>query len=190
MDPIDQALQRTRVLKCQLGDRRALAELYLRHSRPLRYYLRRVLGRDDVEDVQQDVWLAVIRKLPRLRAPEAFVVWLYQIARRKALDRLADHRRAAPLAGRAGGDDAPIDPAAAAAAAADAESEFSPEDAARIHEALASVSPGHREVLTLRFMEDLSYDQIADVIGCAPGTVRSRLHYAKLALKQRLERCP
>ena len=56
-----------------------------------------MLNSDDVDDVQQEVWLTVIRRIGRLRAPEAFVIWLYQIARSKALNRLAD-RRHAPIA--------------------------------------------------------------------------------------------
>ena len=179
MDPIEQALQQALVVRCQLGDRRALEELFLRHNGPLGYYLRRMLSREEVADVQQDVWLAVVRRIGRLRAPAAFVVWLYQVARSKALDRLASRRASAvPLE-----DDepAPEDPAAGP------DPEFSPEDAARIHEELARLSPAHREVLLLRFMEDLSYEEIAAVTGWSPGTVRSRLHYGKLALRKRLE---
>src|ERR1051325_9778771 len=135
MDPIEQAVQRTLVVRCQLGERRALEELFLRHNRALGYYLRRMLNQDDVADVQQEVWLAVIRRIAQLRDPEAFVVWLYQIARNKALTRLADRHSLAPLED----DDPawePID---------DAEPEFSPADAARIHEELARLSSKHRE---------------------------------------------
>ncbi len=63
----------------------------------------------------------------------------------------------------------------------------SPSDAARIHEKIGKLSEKHREVLLLRFMEDLSYDEMAQIIGCTAGTVRSRLHYAKAALRTRLE---
>jgi RNA polymerase sigma-70 factor (ECF subfamily) len=69
----------------------------------------------------------------------------------------------------------------------DSEPQFSPSDAAWIHRELANLSEKHREVLLLRFMEDLSYDEMAQIIGCTAGTVRSRLHYAKLVLRTRLE---
>jgi RNA polymerase sigma-70 factor, ECF subfamily len=180
MDPIEQALHRTLVTRCQLGDRRALEDLFLRHSPRLGYYLRRMLSRDDVEDVQQEVWLTVIRRIGRLRSPEAFTIWLYQIARSKALNRLADRRMARSL----DHEDVPED------VADDQEPEFSAADAARIHEGLARLNPMHREVLVLRFMEDLSYEQIAEVVRCNTGTVRSRLHYAKRALLQQLEEPP
>jgi RNA polymerase sigma-70 factor (ECF subfamily) len=69
----------------------------------------------------------------------------------------------------------------------EAEATFDPADAARIHQELHRLGPKHREVLLLRVMEDLTYEQIAEVIGCTTGTVRSRLHYAKRALRERLE---
>ena len=136
-----------------------------------------MLGRDDVSDVQQEVWLAVIRKISRLRTPEAFVVWFYQIARSKVHNWLDERRLLVPL----------DDEAAVADPGGDPEPEFSPQDAARIHAALGRLKPAHREVLVLRFMESLSYEQIAAVVGCHTGTVRSRLHYAKLALQHELE---
>jgi RNA polymerase sigma-70 factor, ECF subfamily len=176
MDPIEAARQRTLILQCQLGSRAALEELYLTHNRPVSYYLRRLLNRDDTEEVEQEVWLTVVRRIGRLRAPEAFVVWLYQIARSKALNRIADRRAVLSLDEQ--DPDIPED---------ESGSEFSPEDAARIHGALARLKTAHREVLVLRFMEDLSYEQIAEVIGCNIGTVRSRLHHAKLALRNQLE---
>ena len=178
MDAIEQARQRTLILRCQLGSRAAFEELYLAHNRPLGYYLRRMLGRDDVSDVQQEVWLAVLRKIGGLRTPEAFIVWFYQIARTKALKWTDDRRALTAL-----GDEAdPVD------AGQEPEAEFSPEDAAWVHAGLARLKPAHREVLVLRFLEGLSYDQIAAVVGCSTGTVRSRLHYAKAALHLELEK--
>ena len=139
-----------------------------------------MLGRDDVDDVQQEVWLTVIRRIGRLRSPEAFTIWLYQIARSKALNRLADRRMARIL------EQADV----AEEVADEPEPEFSASDAARIHDGLARLNPIHREVLVLRFMEDLSYEQIAEVVRCSVGTVRSRLHYAKRALLEQLGEPP
>ena len=59
-------------------------------------------------------------------------------------------------------------------------------NAARIHAALNQLAPEHREVLLLRFMNDMSYEDIASVTGCPAGTVRSRIHYAKCALRRAL----
>ena len=57
----------------------------------------------------------------------------------------------------------------------------------RIHAALDQLEPTHREVLVLRFLEELSYDEIGQIVGCPVGTVRSRIHYAKARLKLLLE---
>ena len=65
----------------------------------------------------------------------------------------------------------------------DSEQEFTSDDVASVHGAMSQLSTAHREVLVLRFMENLSYEQIAEVIGCKLGTVRSRIHHAKLALR-------
>ena len=176
MDPIEAARQRTLILQCQLGLRAALEELYLNHNQPLGYYLQRLLNRDDISDVEQEVWLAVIRRINRLRAPEAFVVWLYQIARRKAINRLTDRRALLSLSEQ--------EPEITAD---EPDPEFTADDAARIHVAMARLKTAHREVLVLRFMEDLSYEQIAEVIDRNIGTVRSRLHHAKLSLRHHME---
>ena len=183
MDAIEQALHQALVLRCQLGDRRALEELFLRHNGPLGYYLRRMLDRDEVADVQQEVWLTVLRRIGRLRSPGAFVVWLYQIARNEAIDRRGAARPpAVPLADEHGPEDL-----GGGGGGGNADPGFSSEDAAAIHAKLSQLSPEHREVLLLRFMEDLSYEQIAEVTGCGVGTVRSRLHYGKSAPRKLLE---
>jgi RNA polymerase sigma-70 factor (ECF subfamily) len=174
MATAEQLLQQTLVLRCQLGERSALEELFVRHNRALGYYLGQLLGRDEVADVQQEVWLSVLRRIGQLREPEAFIVWLYQIARNRAISRRGKRGAITSL------DELEE-------VAADPDVEFSPEDAALVHQQMAHLSDKHREVLTLRFIEDLSYEQIASVIGCTPGTVRSRLHYAKAALRKQLE---
>ena len=61
------------------------------------------------------------------------------------------------------------------------------DNAELVHVALRDLSVDHRRVLTLRFLEDMSIDEIAEVIGQGSGTVKSRLHYAKLALRRRIE---
>jgi len=65
---------------------------------------------------------------------------------------------------------------------------FSPEDAARLHKCLEKLRPEHKEVLMLRFLEQMSYEGISQVINRSVGTVRSRIHYAKCALKKEMEK--
>jgi RNA polymerase sigma-70 factor (ECF subfamily) len=175
-DSADQIYERVLILRCQAGDDAALTELVERYQPRLRYYLQKMLaGSPAAEDAAQDVWYDVIRALPRLANPGAFRAWLYRIARDRAWRCL--RRRPPPHC--------PIDEVDVAAnGAAD---EFTAEDAAVVHAALDQLAPEHREVVVLRFVEDMSYEEIAQVAGCPLGTVRSRLHHAKRALRRALE---
>lgn len=157
-----------------------MEELFRLHNVPLWHYLRRMLGRDDVTDLQQEVWLSVLRGIARLKSPEAFVVWFYRIARSKAFTRPAGGPTHRSLDA-----DGPLEPTAVIP-----EPEFTAADTELIRAGLGHLSPEHREVIVLRYMEDLSYEQIAAIAGCTTGTVRSRLHYAKLALRPHLETKP
>lgn len=177
-DAADLLYQRLLVLRCQTGDEAAFSELCQRYSPPLRYYLRKMLGQraGEADDLLQDVWLDVFKHLPRLADPAAFPAWIYRIARDRALRHL---RKRWPGASTL---------VEEAVAEESAEPEFTAEDSRRVHAALDELPPEHREVLLLRFLEELSYDEIARVIELPLGTVRSRIHYAKRALKQILER--
>ena len=166
--------ERLLVVRAQTGDEAAFAELVERYSPRLRYFLRKLLASaDQAEDALQDVWLDVFRHLPRLADPQALRAWLYRIARDRAFARLRKARRI----------EQPLDEAGIVDQAAAEENDFSPEDAARIHAALDELPPEQREVLVLRFLEEMSYEEIARVVGCQLGTVRSRIHYGKRALK-------
>ena len=66
--------------------------------------------------------------------------------------------------------------------------DFQTEQWEEVHRVLGRLSLAHREVLTLFFLQDLSLEDIANVLGAAVGTVKSRLHYAKLAARERLEK--
>jgi|GEM_PF-6817585 len=62
------------------------------------------------------------------------------------------------------------------------------ENAELVHHALGQLSLEHREVLTLRFLEDLSVEEISEVVGCSEGTTKSRVHYGKLAMRTIIEK--
>jgi len=70
----------------------------------------------------------------------------------------------------------------------DNELSFGANLANKVHKALTRIQPYHREVLTLYFLEQMSYESIAEVVGCSLGTVKSRMHYAKQSLRKELER--
>jgi RNA polymerase sigma-70 factor (ECF subfamily) len=176
-DQSERLYERLLVMRCQTGDEEAYRELVERFSPRLRYFLHKVLPRRDrADDLLQEVWIDVFRQLPRLQNVEAFTAWIYRIARGKATLELRRNGRA-PMAA-----DLPE-----LAAAPDQEPVFSREDAARIHAALDELPAEQREVLVLRFLEELSYEDIGGIVGCPLGTVRSRIHYARQALQRLLE---
>jgi len=174
IDPAELIYERLLVVRAQADDEAAFGELVERYSPKLRYFLRKLVGSaEGVEDVLQDVWLDVFRHLPRLNDPQALRAWIYRIARDRAFGRLRKRRGETSL------DENLMDISAT-------EEDFSPEDAACIHAALDRLPDEQREVLVLRFLEEMSYEEIARVVGCQLGTVRSRIHYGKQALKRAL----
>jgi len=175
-DQADQLYERVLVVRSQLGDEAALAELVARYSPKLRYLVGRMLSRSTgIDDVVQDIWLDIVGALPRLAAAEAFKTWLYRIARDRVYGQLRKERRwPQPLDN---GQDVPAemdDPA------------LDEDDIAAVHAALAELPWEQREALVLRFVEGMSYEEIAAATSAPVGTVRSRLHYGKQALRQRI----
>lgn len=162
-------------IRCRRGDRAALEELVRTFEGRLLYFVRRLV-RDEADawDVLQKTWVRVLRGVAALDDPRSLVPWLYRVARNTALTHARSRGRPPePL------DEHPDPPADDPADGPDG---F--DDAERVHRALLTLSLPHREVLTLFFLEDLSVEAVAAVIGVPPGTVKSRLHYAKLALRK------
>jgi RNA polymerase sigma-70 factor (ECF subfamily) len=165
------------VLRCQTGDGDAFAELVQRYDRRLRYYLRKMLQNTNrLDDVAQEVWLDVFRSLSRLAEPGAFCAWFYRVAHAQVCREFRKRRVLCR----------PLEEAELTVSNGEAD-DFSAEDAAGVHRALDELEPEHREALVLRFLEEMSYEDMARVTGCPLGTVRSRLHYAKRALRRALE---
>jgi RNA polymerase sigma-70 factor (ECF subfamily) len=147
-------------------------------EKPLFYYIRRfVASEQDAWDALQQVWLQVVRKVGSLRDRRAFPEWVYRIARNTVVSRW----RAAE----------PFDSLAEEGQLPDTRG---PEnavplfdlDAREVHAGLSRLKPPLREVLTLFFLEEFSIREIAGIIGAPEGTVKSRLHYAKSALRRAL----
>jgi RNA polymerase sigma-70 factor, ECF subfamily len=164
------------ILRCRIGDREAQGELIGRYDRRLRYFIGQLAdGPQAAEDVLQDTWLQVLAKLGTLRSAGSFKPWLYRIARNEAYQHLRRKGRSRELRDEREALDEGPDEA------------FSATDAALIHEGLGRLHPAHREILVLRFFEDLSYQQLAAALGCGLNTVKTRLHYAKRALRKEME---
>jgi len=170
-------IEQVLLLRCQIGDKDAFEELFERYERPLRYFINRLLDNSELtEDIFQDTWLTVIRRIYSLREIDAFPAWLYRIARNKVYQQ---HRTKKTIL--------ELDENIAVEVNAEDE-DFSTEDAAKVHKGLKELPLEYREVLMLRFLEQMSYEQISQVLNCKLGTVRSRIYYAKLALKKELEK--
>jgi RNA polymerase sigma-70 factor, ECF subfamily len=164
-------------LRCQAGEQAGFEDLVALMEQPLLYYATKLTGNAETAlDVLQEVWIRVFRGIARLKDAGSLRPWLYRITHGMAVDRIRKHisrERAEELhlAGSHESDDL----------------SFTEEDATAIHEALNELGPKHREVLVLYFLEDFSLQEIATIVGCSEGTVKSRIHYAKRALKQILE---
>jgi RNA polymerase sigma-70 factor (ECF subfamily) len=176
-DIADRVYWRVLVVRCQLRDPAAMEELVAQCHPRLRAYLHRMLGdRQAIDDVAQDVWADVFRDLHKLNDAGAFVPWFYSIARNRTFRLLRNRRQAVAIDEREIADPRQDEP------------DFSPQDAQAVHEALGQLAPVLREVLLLRFMEQMSYQEIAEVVSAPVGTVRSRIHNAKRAVREILER--
>jgi RNA polymerase sigma-70 factor (ECF subfamily) len=161
-------------LRCQSGEPGAFEDLIAIMERPLLYYAISITGHPDSGlDVLQDVWIRVFRGIRKLQDPAALRAWLYSITHGIAVDRIRRNNS------RERAEQVEIEDFQEAA-----EPSFAEEDAAAIHQALSEIALKHREVLVLHFLEDLSMAEIARVVGCSEGTVKSRIYYAKRAMRE------
>jgi RNA polymerase sigma-70 factor (ECF subfamily) len=168
--------------RLRAGDPRAFEALVIGYQHRVFGVALRMLGsRAEAEEIAQEVFLRAHRALADFRGEARLGTWLYGIASRLCLNRLASPDRRL-----ARGDVALADVAAGTPDAA-AQAERAELDAA-LHAAIAELPEERRLVLVLRDVEGLSYEQIAEALALDPGTVRSRLHRARMQLKEKLER--
>jgi RNA polymerase sigma-70 factor (ECF subfamily) len=167
------------VLRCQAGDEQAFGRLMEWFGPRTLAHLRGLVG-DAADDVQQDVWLTVYRSLATVSNPGAFRTWLFRTTRHRAIDFLRQQKREREL----------LDEAAMVAVEAtesDVEPRLAGLDESTLERALAALPPLQREAVQLRYRDGMSYTEIALVVGCPVGTVRTRLHHAKRRLYERLK---
>ncbi|MCA8962381.1 MAG: RNA polymerase sigma factor [Planctomycetes bacterium] len=162
-----------RVLLAQVGDREAFDALLREIQVPLFRYLTRLTGRaEEAEDLVQDVFLLLYRRLRSLREPELFRPWMYRIATRAALRRVSKRSREAE---RLEEYQQHFDREAA--------TPQPPPDREWIEGLLNVLSPNCRTVIVLHFLEELPLQNVAAVLGIPLGTVKSRLAYALHTLR-------
>jgi RNA polymerase sigma-70 factor (ECF subfamily) len=151
------------------GDGTALAELVRRWERPLFGFIHRHTGGRDVEDLQQETWLRVVRAAGRFDASRRFSTWLFQIA----VNLCRDWRRRPPPE--------PVDRRDADGSANDrvdaalVDHVDAAIDARRL---LAELPEAQRAAVVLRYCHDFGEEEMAEILGCPRGTVKSRLHHA------------
>jgi RNA polymerase sigma-70 factor, ECF subfamily len=141
---------------------------------------------DEAEDVVQEAFIQAYLKLNTFQQNSRFFTWLYRIAFNYALARR--RRNKGHLSLDEGRELAGSEPTSKVATPDNRMTRN--EDAELVHRALASLTEDHRSILVLREMEDMAYEEIADVLSISIGTVRSRLNRARFALKQQLEKFP
>ena len=173
---------------CDQNDTAAFGELVSRHQDRLINSLTRMLGSyEEACDVGQEAFLQAFRKLHSFRRESQFYTWLFRIAMNKAISRKRKkkHNPASLESVRdARGDDA-IDHNPDAKPAANLERE---ERQALVQQALSSLSDEYRAIIVLQTIDGMSYEEIATVLECPVGTVRSRLHRARMELRDHLDR--
>jgi len=168
---------------CQ-GDAAAFGGLVRKYQARLCTSLTHVFGSlDDAEDVAQEAFVQAYVKLRTFAGGSAFYTWLYRIAVNAAISRRRRRReQTSTLTRREELGLEPLDDGERAD-----ERLLREERAVQVQHALARLSDEHRTILVLREIDDCDYDEIAQVLQLPVGTVRSRLHRARLQLKEQLD---
>lgn len=182
------------VLRCQAGsrpDRAAFSELLRRYNS----HVERVLYHlapdwQDRSDLAQEVWIRVYRSIDRLKEPERFRPWLGRIATNLFYDELRRRKRVQPplsLDASLMGDDGTYEWEVASSAPGPEEELSAQEFYEQLREAIAELPETFRTTIVLREIDDLPYEQIAEMTGVSLGTVKSRIARARARLQVRLQ---
>jgi RNA polymerase sigma-70 factor (ECF subfamily) len=173
------------VLQAQAGDDAAFEELVRATQRSLFYTVLRVVQDTHMaDDLVQEVLIKAYESLPELKTPEFFKAWIHRIAMNRAIDCRRSSRKAAENVFLVDeffnvGVEDPDPPA-------------DPEEVARlsaaVSEAIGSLPDQQRTVLSLTMEKNLSQEEIAQIMECPVGTIKSRLHHARKSLREKLRR--
>jgi RNA polymerase sigma-70 factor (ECF subfamily) len=185
--------ERLLIRRLQQRDERAFTEVVRLYQHKVYNLVYRMVGnREEAEDVAQEVFVTVFKAIDTFRGDAKLSTWLYRIATNHTRNRMKY------LGRRSYNSTAQLDEAAEREANHAQPSAMRPHIAGPdavleglqlervVQDGIAGLEPEHREVLVLRDVEELSYDEIAAITGLAEGTVKSRLHRARLALKEHM----
>lgn len=167
--------------RARRGDQSAFEALVDRWQKPVYHHaLRMTNDPEDAADVTQEVFLRLWRALPSFRGESALSTWLYRLTDNAAIDLL---RREKKRRGTLSLDDDDVPPLLPADPAPSPQEQAERSETRRqVAEGLARLSKEHRRVLILRELDGLSYQEIAAILRLNPGTVKSRIARARMAL--------
>lgn len=179
----------------QAGDQRAFEMLVIKYRRRIeRLVARMVRDASSVEDIAQDTFIKAYRALPGFRGESAFYTWLYRIAvntAKKSIGKAIRNPLVSDNAYEGGGDGGETDRPAPDAFYSDGENPesllASRQIADTVNRAVEALSDDLRQAITLREMEGMSYEDIAELMNCPIGTVRSRISRARDAIAKKLK---
>lgn len=170
------------------GDRQAFGQLVAMHQDQIYRFLIRTLGSTaDAQDVTQNTFLLAWRKLDQFRGDAKLTTWLTQIAVNQAASfrRKRKAKTFADTMARQGTEDRTVTISDEHQPAPSQRAETEERDQI-VQQAIDRLSDEHREVLVLKEFQDHDYHEIASIVGCPIGTVRSRLHRARVELAELL----
>ncbi len=185
----EQDLDRQLVERARAGDKRAFDLLVQKYHRRLMRLLSRIArNQEEVEDIAQETFIKAYRALPQFRGDAAFYTWLYRIGVNTARNFLSSRGRALPtISDQAVNDDDEPDERLVAQDISTPESMLlSKQVAIAVNEAIDALPEELRTAITLREMEGMSYEEIAEMMACPIGTVRSRIFRAREAIAAKL----
>jgi RNA polymerase sigma-70 factor (ECF subfamily) len=181
--------------RLQSGDLAALDVLITRYQDRLYNALLRMVGNaEDARDLTQETFLRALSAISSFRGSSRIYTWLFRIGMNLAMNQRRRNRREKSLCDPRGDHDPAVSPQAEtllqrAAERAEPLPDCEVEQAERhelVRRALGLLEPPQRAIIVLRDIEGLDYHQIAEVLEVAVGTVKSRLHRARMALRERL----
>lgn len=175
--------------RCRQGQRDAFGCLVRRYQNRLFNTVCRLVGSDDqARDIVQDAFVAAYQALDRFHGNANFYTWLYRIAINASISAHRRRlRRPDPLSIDSQLDPVGEEPGAPVEATRPSRHMETAETRQAIADALAALTPEYRAVVVLRDLEEHDYQTIAEILDCPVGTVRSRLHRARMLLREKLK---
>jgi len=176
------------ITECREGNTAAFGELVSRYQdRLFNTVVRLCDNAEDARDVVQEAFLHAYQSLHSFKGDSLFFTWLYRIAVNTAISMKRKKRLVLrmPPTGEGGSTIEPLDPSETNRPGHAMEMA---EEERKVHEALQKLSVEHRSVLVMKDMEGMKYEDMADVLGVPVGTIRSRLHRARLEMRDILLR--